>query len=649
MFHDWWDLLKQVGITIYDVFHQSVGLGTSIVNTLTGMLKQLDAWLVSTSGASALHSIFAVHLQEVQALLALLGTLVSAFGQVYIAIGPALALVVTWTAQFVNWLLKIPGAGPILAIAAAVALLVNRMNLLAFEAGLVKVITGIYTAAVALPGAFLAWAASEDVAAASTVALGAATDATKASTTGVAAQFSSLLTPIGLATIGVEALVVGAALLVINWNNLTTALWSFQNPVLAAQKAIAALNAAAAKTVLSNLTNDTQGFTAAISTFNSSAIAPRLLSNLGAMVAQSQANATAIQNLKTATDNWTNSGNKFSNAMNGISTQTFAAAAAAKIWNATQTGTMQGLQGLIDNFSNLSPAMQGTINELSKYGATNQQVVQAYQAMITYGNQTIGNLTSIRGALSPTQLGYDNYLAALQKLAGETTGPLHLAYMGMIADLGSIGSAQTRLIQASLPQWNAEIAAYTNIATANGLSTAAALKWATAQATSVDPAGAAAYAQVVLYAASLHTTTANAEALIAANPGLLVAFENAQAAAANQAHELSILQGYYGGTTAKIWAMIRPSTRSPTHLRKHRGQGRTAAAVPSQRASTGARWMLHGTEAIVPKSHGVTALWSAIRAHWAATCSQQITWSRVAGRRLRPGWPRAVSSSTSAA
>lgn len=90
MFHDWWNLIKQIGITLYDVFSQSLGVGTSIVVTLTNMLKHLDAYLTSASGKASMHNVFQVHLQEVLALLALLPPLVAGFGHVYMSVGPAL-------------------------------------------------------------------------------------------------------------------------------------------------------------------------------------------------------------------------------------------------------------------------------------------------------------------------------------------------------------------------------------------------------------------------------------------------------------------------------------------------------------------------------------------------------------------------------
>jgi hypothetical protein len=131
IFHTWWNFLKLLGRTIFDLFSQSAGLGTSIVQTITQMLTHLDAWLKSVSGKNAVHNLFAVHLQEVQALLGLLPGLLSAFGQLYLTIAPPLTLLVAGLATMVGWMVKIPVVGPLLGWAAAIWLLASRLKLLA--------------------------------------------------------------------------------------------------------------------------------------------------------------------------------------------------------------------------------------------------------------------------------------------------------------------------------------------------------------------------------------------------------------------------------------------------------------------------------------------------------------------------------------
>jgi hypothetical protein len=129
MFHDWWDLLKQIGITIYDLFSKSVGLGTTIVTTITGMLKTLDTWLESTSGAASVKNLFTVHLHEIQAILAILPTLLSGIGQIYLILAPALTSMFTIVVNILSWISKIPSAGPLIVWAGAVALFASKMQL----------------------------------------------------------------------------------------------------------------------------------------------------------------------------------------------------------------------------------------------------------------------------------------------------------------------------------------------------------------------------------------------------------------------------------------------------------------------------------------------------------------------------------------
>ena len=131
MFHDWWDLLKQIGITLVDLFSKSVGLGTTIVTTLTQMLKHLDAWLQSTSGSAAVKNLFTVHLKEIEAILAVLPTMLSGVAQIYLILAPALTSILTFIVNILGWISKIPGAGPILVWAAAIALFASKMQLLA--------------------------------------------------------------------------------------------------------------------------------------------------------------------------------------------------------------------------------------------------------------------------------------------------------------------------------------------------------------------------------------------------------------------------------------------------------------------------------------------------------------------------------------
>lgn len=215
MFRDWWGLLKQVGITLFDLFSQSVGLGTKIVTTITAMLVKLDAWLTSTSGKASVHNLFAVHLQEVLALLAILPTLVGAFGRVYLAVAPTLTILATGLADVVGWMLKIPVAGPILAWALAIGVLAKTTKIFAIGAWVAGAIASIAKFGAALVG----FVAEEGIAGIATIGFGAA-----ATALGVALDIAT--GPIGLIAGAIAALGVGLFLLISHWKQVTDFLGS---------------------------------------------------------------------------------------------------------------------------------------------------------------------------------------------------------------------------------------------------------------------------------------------------------------------------------------------------------------------------------------------------------------------------------------
>jgi len=618
MFHDWWDLLKQIGITIFDVFSQGVGLGKTIVTTITAMLVQLDKWLTSTSGVNAIHTLFSVHLAEIQALLAVLPTLIGAFGQVYLAIAPVLTLIAAGLAVVVGWMLKIPVVGPILAWAAAIGLLWSRMNLLAAEVALVKTITAIYTAVVALPGAFLAWAAGAETAATATVTLGAATDATKAATTGVGAQLSSLMTPIGLVTLGIEALAVGAAVLILNWGSLSQAIWNLNNPLQAARKALAAFDQEAAKNYLTYLTNNFQQFSDAVTTLARGPIATDLPNALVNLESKYAANSQAIAKLNTDTANFVNAGNKFANAANGITSAEFAAAKNGQVWNTVAGDQILGLQQLSSGFNALNPVMQGVINNQAANSKGVDAAIQIYRAFNQVLPQTILTNSQLRAGISQTTLDFYAAITALTTLAAKQTGPEHAATMLQIADLKAVMQAQAARYNAALPQWNAEVLAYTNIALAQGKSATAAAAWAAIQAGKVDPAGAAAQAQIQLYANSLHTSLANAEALVNANPAILQAWINQQNTIKNNIAENTGLYNSLSTVVRNVYALIAAINRlnsTPINIKTTGGYipGLAGGGIVNADAS-GTVYALHGTEAVIPKNLASPSMWEAIKA-----------------------------------
>ena len=63
-FRTWLDFFLQIGRTIFDIFAPSVGLGTHVVSFFTGVLKDLDKWLTSSTIRTELHNMFSAHLKE---------------------------------------------------------------------------------------------------------------------------------------------------------------------------------------------------------------------------------------------------------------------------------------------------------------------------------------------------------------------------------------------------------------------------------------------------------------------------------------------------------------------------------------------------------------------------------------------------------
>jgi hypothetical protein len=186
MFHTWWDLIKEVAKVLYDLFRQGVGTGTTLVQTITQMLTQLDNWLRSTSGSAQVKSLFQVHLQEILAILAIIPQVIGTFGQLYLLIAPPLVTLVTGIATFVGWLLKIPVVGPIVAWGIAIAILADKMNLVKiatwlFGGGLTSLIgtfAGVIVKIWLAVAAAAAWIASAAQSAAAWVVSAAKTIAT---------------------------------------------------------------------------------------------------------------------------------------------------------------------------------------------------------------------------------------------------------------------------------------------------------------------------------------------------------------------------------------------------------------------------------------------------------------------------------------
>lgn len=115
---------------------QSVGVGTTMISMLTGILTKLHDYLASTTGKSTIGSLFQAHKQEIIALLELLPKLAGPVALIYINLAVPLTNIATAIANIVSKLISIPGAGPIIAYGLAFQILGGRIlgSVLAFGA-----------------------------------------------------------------------------------------------------------------------------------------------------------------------------------------------------------------------------------------------------------------------------------------------------------------------------------------------------------------------------------------------------------------------------------------------------------------------------------------------------------------------------------
>lgn len=64
VFRIWLGFFIQIAKTVWDIFQPAVGAGSAVIKMLTGVLKNLDAWLTSSKMKAELHALFSVHLKE---------------------------------------------------------------------------------------------------------------------------------------------------------------------------------------------------------------------------------------------------------------------------------------------------------------------------------------------------------------------------------------------------------------------------------------------------------------------------------------------------------------------------------------------------------------------------------------------------------
>ena len=150
LFHTWFDFFKILAEDIVDFFKLTAGLGSSIIQALTGMLEKLHEWLNLTTTKTSLHNLFELHKQEVLELLQLLPPLLGALGHIYITVAPLLTLALTKVLDVLVPILAAITSNAWGAWLVGITLILAKLGLLGTALGLIKGgLTGI--AKVAFP------------------------------------------------------------------------------------------------------------------------------------------------------------------------------------------------------------------------------------------------------------------------------------------------------------------------------------------------------------------------------------------------------------------------------------------------------------------------------------------------------------------
>lgn len=90
----WWDLAKSLGGLMVTIFSAGAGTGQSLVNLLTGIVNQWNAWLNTKSGQEALTTFFRNSADLVKSLVSALAPLIGALVKLAIDLMPTFTLVI---------------------------------------------------------------------------------------------------------------------------------------------------------------------------------------------------------------------------------------------------------------------------------------------------------------------------------------------------------------------------------------------------------------------------------------------------------------------------------------------------------------------------------------------------------------------------
>ena len=130
LFHTWGAFFKVLVQDIAGIFSKSVGLGSGIIQTLTGDLERLHKALDSKAGGSALSSLFTTHKAEVIDLIQTIIQIGEAFTKMYLLAAPTMVRIATFFLKILDVVTNLIDKVPALATAFGFALLFAKLGVL---------------------------------------------------------------------------------------------------------------------------------------------------------------------------------------------------------------------------------------------------------------------------------------------------------------------------------------------------------------------------------------------------------------------------------------------------------------------------------------------------------------------------------------
>ena len=131
-FQMWKNLVRLLGIDLYDLFKADAGTSQAIVLDLTQMLEKLHEWETSTQGHAQLHTFFDASKTEILALLSVLPPLVKSFASFYLTVAPPLHLATAGLVTvFANLATALESLGPGVTTLLGLGIVAAKLGVLA--------------------------------------------------------------------------------------------------------------------------------------------------------------------------------------------------------------------------------------------------------------------------------------------------------------------------------------------------------------------------------------------------------------------------------------------------------------------------------------------------------------------------------------